>query len=375
VAEHFDTIVLGLGAMGSASLYHLAKTGRRVLGMDRFEPPHAFGSSHGQTRIIREAYFEDPAYVPLVQRAYQLWEQLAAESGRVLFRQTGGLMVGPPGSTVLEGSKQSAQRHRLPHEILSASEVRRRFPALRPSEEMWALLEPRAGILFPEECIRAHLEIARQHGAEIMVNSEALRWETDGTIIHLPTAQGTFTTSRLIVCAGPWLSQLVPELAPVLEVERQVLYWFEPREHAGAFAADQLPVHLCEFAPGQYFYGFPDLGEGYKIARHHAGTRTHPQQVDRQAGAAESAAMRELLERFVPDANGALRESVVCLYTNMPDEHFLIAPHPAHSHVLVVSPCSGHGFKFSSVVGEVAARWAVRGELALGTDRFRWRLR
>jgi sarcosine oxidase len=351
----FDVIVVGLGAMGSAAAYHLARRGRRVLGLDRHAPPHAFGSSHGQTRIIREAYFEHPLYVPLVQRAYEAWGELERETDRTLLLQTGGLMIGRPDGVVVEGARRSAEEHRLPHEVLSAAEVRHRFPALRPSEDMVAVWEPRAGILFPEACIEAHLAMARRHGATLQMDEPVLRWEPDGDGVRIVTAKGEYAAAQTVLTAGSWMKALLPDLDLPLAVERQVLYWFTPQQDPERFAPARCPIHLWEHEPNRFWYGFPDLGNGVKIARHHEGDPADPDTIDREVHAEEIESMRGVLRRFLPDADGPLRSVAVCMYTNTPDEHFLIDRHPAHPQVLIASPCSGHGFKFSSVIGEALA--------------------
>ena len=370
----FDVIVVGLGAMGSAAAYHLARQGRRVLGLDRFSPPHALGSSHGQTRIIREAYFEDPRYVPLVQRAYELWTALEREAERRLLLETGGLMIGRPDSTVVRGARRSAETHGLRHELLAAAEVRRRFPALRPDDDMVAVWEPRAGILIPEACVAAHLAMARRHGATLRVDEPVLRWEPDGGGVRVVSAQGVYAAGQLVLSAGSWLTSLLPDLALPLTVERQPLYWFEACRNAASFTPERLPIHLWEHAPQRYLYGFPDLGDGVKVARHHEGRLTDPDAVDREVHAEEVEAMRGLVRRYVPDADGPLRSAAVCLYTNTPDDHFLIDRHPAHAQVLIASPCSGHGFKFASAIGEALAELVsdgrTRADLSLFGQRF-----
>ena len=369
----FDVIVVGLGAMGSAAAYHLARQGRRVLGLDRFSPPHALGSSHGQTRIIREAYFEDPRYVPLVQRAYELWTALEREAERRLLLETGGLMIGRPDSTVVRGARRSAETHGLRHELLAAAEVRRRFPALRPDDDMVAVWEPRAGILIPEACVAAHLAMARRHGATLRVNEPVLRWEPDGGGVRVASAQGVYAAGQLVLSAGSWLTSLLPDLALPLTVERQPLYWFEACRNAASFTPERLPIHLWEHAPQRYLYGFPDLGDGVKVARHHEGRLTDPDAVDREVHAEEVEAMRGLVRRYVPDADGPLRSAAVCLYTNTPDDHFLIDRHPAHEQVVVASPCSGHGFKFASAIGEALAELLSEGRTRLDLSLFEQR--
>ncbi len=367
----FDVIIAGLGAMGSAAAYHLAARGRRVLGLDRFQPPHAFGSSHGQTRIIREAYFEHPLYVPLIQRAYELWEQLEHESGRQLLHQTGGVMIGARDGVLVGGAERSAREHRLAHQIFSAHELRQKFPAFAPGENMVGVWEPRAGILFPELAVQSHLELAARHGATLRFHEPVVRWEADGAGVRVFTATGTYRAERLLLSAGAWMSSLLPTLALPLTVERQVLYWFEPRADAEQFQPEHCPISIWEYAPQQFFYTFPNLGEGVKVALHHQGELTTPDEVRREVGAEETEAMRALLRRFLPGADGPLRSTAVCVYTNTPDEHFLLDAHPAHPAVFMASPCSGHGFKFASVIGEIAAARLEGREVPFDLSLFR----
>jgi sarcosine oxidase len=373
MSSAFDAIIVGLGAMGSAAACHLAKRAGKVLGLDRFTPPHAVGSSHGKTRIIREAYFEHPLYVPLIQRAYELWAELERESGDKLFRQTGGLMMGRPESAVVAGARRSAEEHRLRHEVLSAHDVRLRFPAIRPTDEMIAVWEPRAGILFPERCVEAHLSLARGNGVELHFDEPALRWQPDGEGVRVFTTQGEYRAGQLLLTAGSWMTSLVPELRLPLTVERQIQFWFEPKNPA-RFQPDRCPIHIWEHEPGKYFYGFPDLGEGVKVAGHHEGRIIDPDSIGRVVAPDEVEGMRAIVRRFLPDADGPLRSAVVCMYTNTPDGHFFIDRHPAHSQVLIASPCSGHGFKFSSVIGEVLAELVVTRQSAfdLGLFANRW---
>ena len=372
MSSRFDVIIVGLGAMGSAVACHLARRGKRILGLDRFAPPHAFGSSHGQTRIIREAYFEHPLYVPLVQRAYELWAELEKEAGRSLFRETGGLMIGKPDSAVVAGATRSAREHSLPHEVFSAAEVRSRFPALQPTDEMLAVWEPRAGILFPETCIEAHLTMARKQGADLRTDEPAVSWEGEGGGVRVVTSKGAYQANQLVLTAGSWIQSLLRDLQLPLVVERQVQFWFEPKKSA-FFRPDRCPIHIWEHGPGRHFYGFPDLGDGLKIAGHHEGQTANPDSINRAVSPEEVEAMRALLRQFLPDADGALRSAVVCMYTNTPDHHFFIDRHPAHAEVLIASPCSGHGFKFSSCVGEVLAQLIVNGESRFDLSLFRHR--
>lgn len=370
----YDVILAGLGAMGSAAAFHLARRGRRVLGLDRFAPPHALGSSHGQTRIIREAYFEHPAYVPLVQRAYELWAELEQFSGRRLLRQTGGLLLGAPDGVVISGARRSALEHRLRHQLLTRQEVQRRYPAFEPDEEMIGLWEPRAGFLYAEACVEAHLSGARAHGAELKFDEPVKCWAPEGAGVRVTTPRGTYPAGQLVITAGPWVMTLLADLRLPLTVERQVLFWFDPGQGRALFQPDACPIHIWETAPGRYFYGFPDVGTGVKVARHHEGEIVDPDTVRREVSPDEVESMRALVRRYLPRADGAWREAVTCLYTNTPDGHFLIDRHPAHPTVLIASPCSGHGFKFSSAVGEALAELVIdgRSRLDLGLFGYRW---
>jgi sarcosine oxidase len=350
----YDVAIAGLGAMGSAAAFELSRRGLRVLGFDRYTPPHPFGSSHGETRIIREAYFEHPVYVPLVQRAFELWQNQERESGTTLLRETGGLMIGRPDSELVEGARRSAELHGLQHTLLAAADVRQRFPALRPDDDMVAVWEPRAGILFPESCVTAFLSRARHHGAHLRFDEPVHHWEADNHV-RVYTALGEYRARQLIITAGAWVSSLLPNLALPFRIERQVLHWFDPAHSSRDFAPDRCPIHLWQFEGHRFFYGFPDLGTGVKAGFHHDGEDATAEDVQRHVTCAEVAAVRTVVRRFLPGADGPLRTSVVCLYTNTPDEHFWIDHHPTQPQVLIASPCSGHGFKFAPVIGEILA--------------------
>jgi len=359
MAGRVDVVVVGLGAMGSAVARALARRGQRVVGLDRFSPPHTLGSSHGRSRIIREAYFEHPAYVPLVQRAYELWAELEAEAGRPLWRLTGGLMAGPPDGALVRGARRSAEVHGLPYEDLSAAEIARRFPAFAPEPGMVGVLEPRAGVLFPEACIEAALKSAARAGAELRVDDEVQGWRADGGGVEVRSASGSWWAGRVVITAGAWLPRLLPDLP--LTVARQVLHWFEPLRDGSVFAPGVCPISLWEVEDGRIFYAFPDLGDGVKAAIHHEGETTDAEHVRRDVTAEDEAVVRSLVERLLPAAAGRRRESCVCLYTNTPDHDFLIDRHPGHEQVFIVSPCSGHGFKFSPVIGEIVADLVTTG--------------
>jgi sarcosine oxidase len=371
VPREFDVIVVGLGAMGSAAACHLARSGLNVLGLDRFQPPHEMGSSHGQTRIIREAYFEHPIYVPLVQRAYELWADLAKQTKEQLFLKTGGLMIGPPKGVVVRGAHHSAEVHELEYEYLSARDIRARFPALRPAATMAGIWEPRAGILFPERCVQAHLTAAKRAGATLKFDEQVLCWEPAGDGVRIRTAQAEYRAGRLVLSAGSWIAKLVPDLETPVAVERQTLFWYEPRE-TEIWKPARCPIHLWEYTGGRFFYGFPDLGEGVKLARHHQGRAADPDTISREAKLHEAAALRRVTRPYVAPLGKCVHKTV-CLYTNMPDGHFLIDRHPAYPQVLIVSPCSGHGFKFSSAIGEIVSDLVRAGESRFDLSLFRLR--
>lgn len=362
MADTWDAIVIGLGSMGSAALQHLAQRGRRVLGLERFSPAHALGSSHGESRIIRQAYFEDPAYVPLILRSYELWDDLERRTGRCLFRRTGGLMAGYAGCEVVEGSARSAREHNLKHEWLSGADLRRRFPVMRFDDADAGLLEPDAGILFPEDCVLAQLQIAVAAGAEARFGMRVDGWQAlPGGGVRVTTAAGEETAERLIVCAGAWLGSLLADLGLTLSVERQVMHWFEPASNADAFHLDCFPVFIVQRQNEPISYGFPNLGAGLKIGFHHGGAIVDPETVDRQVQPAEIEALQQSLRQWLPAAAGPCRRSVVCLYTNTPDDHFVIGRHPRHADVILAGGFSGHGFKFCPVVGEILADLALAG--------------
>ncbi len=366
-----DVAIAGLGAMGSAAAYHLAKRGASVLGLDRYAPPHTLGSSHGETRIIREAYFEHPSYVPIIQRAYELWEQLEDESGRDLFLQSGGVMVGPPDSTLVTGAELSARMHDLPYERLSPAEVTNRFPALTPAEDTIAIWDSRAGILFPEDCVRSHLDIARSNGADLRFDEPVESWEPDGDGVSVRTASGEYSAGKLLLSAGAWIPSLMNGLRLPLVVERQVLVWFEPKANPGHFAADRCPIFLWDHGQDRHFYGFPNMGTGVKVALMHQGEDTEVDSLDREVSQRDEDAVRAMLELYLPSANGPALSAQVCMFTNTPDTHFLVDFHPEAPQALIASPCSGHGFKFASAIGEILAELLADGRSKLNIDLFR----
>lgn len=370
VRPTYDVAVVGLGAMGSAAAYHLVRRGARVVGLDRFTPPHTLGSTHGQSRIIREAYYEHPLYVPLVQRAYALWDELATVAERDLFVRTGGLMAGPADGVLVEGTLASARRHGLPHEVLDATQIRHRFPGYQPDPGTVGVLEPRAGLLLPEACVESFLLVAQAHGAELRFGTAARSWEAAGDAVVVHTTAGPIAAGHVILAAGPWMPELLAELRLPLEVERQVSHWMEPLD-LELCRGETTPIALWEYAPDRVFATFPDIGHGIKALIHHGGTKAGPDRVERSVMPEDEARTRQLLRRFWPAADGRTLADAVCLYTNTPDRHFLLDRHPRDPRVIIASPCSGHGFKFASVIGQILADLTVDGGSAFDLTPFR----
>lgn len=380
----YDAVVVGLGAMGSAAALHLASRGKRVLGLDRYRPPHRQGSSHGRTRAIRKAYFEHPSYVPLLARSYDLWRKLEADSGRDLLRLTGALMLGPPESTVVAGSREAARQHGLPHEVLDSRELARRFPPFAAGPEMIGLLEREGGVLRPEDCIEAQLELAAARGAELHFDEPVLSWEALGQDrgARIRTSRGTYETGVLILASGAWNG---PLLAPLglelpLRVVRKVMTWLQPEGGVEPFLPERFPVWVWD--PGQgadVVYGFPAVDGpqgGVKLGIHSGGEACDPDTVQRTTGKEDVAELRRCLGDRLPALRPGLEaplRSCVCLYTNTPDGHFILGPHPEAPQVLLAAGLSGHGFKFAGVVGEImadlAAGGATRHEISLFSPR------
>lgn len=361
--SHYDVIVIGLGGMGSAAAYRLAQRGRRVLGIDRFAPVHNLGSSHGGSRITRQAYFEDPAYVPLLLRAHELWAGIERDSGRKIFTRCGGIMLGGPESRTVSGSLASAREWDLPHELLDAAEIRRRFPTMRPEDHEIALYEENAGFVVPESSVAAHLQLAARAGAELHHEEKVLSWRETSTGVRVGTSQNFYTADRLVVCPGAWAPGLLAELGIGFTVERQVQYWFAPSGGAEPFRAERHPIYVWEDGNGRQFYGFPshDDAGSVKVAFFRGGRACTPDTIDRTVRPEEVGEIAEFVGRKMPALPGTFRRGATCMYTNTPDEHFVIARHPAHERVVVACGFSGHGFKFVPVVGEILADLVVDG--------------
>lgn len=363
-----DVAILGLGGMGSAAAWHLARRGATVVGIDQFGPAHDLGSSHGETRIIRKAYFEHPSYVPLLQRAYALWHDLERCAGRTLFHQVGLFIGGLPECESVAGTLQAAREHHLPLERFTASQAERRFPGFRFPPEFLVVREAQAGYLEVENCVRAQLEAARSLGADLRFHQPVLGWDLTATGVSLQTASTTIHAQKLVLAAGPWASQFIPQLT----VRRKPVFWFPctselTLEHgAGTF--------FLETATGQ-FYGFPSLdGQAFKVAEHTGGQTVHDlSQVDRALQPDDLEPIREFLQTYVPAARLEPSRHSVCLYTLTPDQHFLIDTHPDSERIIVAAGFSGHGFKFTPVVGEAVADLALSGQTDLPIGFLSWK--
>lgn len=352
----YDVIVVGVGGMGSAAAWQLARRGRRVLGLERFDIPHAMGSSHGVSRIIRLPYYESPHYVPLLRRAYALWRELEAASGRELLVVTGSIDAGPADGALFNGALASARLHGLPHTVMDAAQVNARFPAYRLPPGARAVFQAEGGFLASERAIVAHVEAAQALGADIRAREPVRAWEAiPSGGVRVVTDRGRYEAERLVLAAGAWIGALVPALRPLAVPERQVLAWLQPTEPA-LFGRSRFPVFNIDVAEGRY-YGFPVYEvPGFKFGRyHHLGETCDADAPRREPDAADEALLRDFAARYFPAGNGPTMALRSCLFTNTPDEHFILDHLPAHPNVTVASPCSGHGYKFCSVIGEIVA--------------------
>jgi len=368
-----DVIVIGLGAHGSATLRALAASGVRVIGIDRFSPPHAEGSSHGETRITRVGVGEGPAYAPLAARSHEVWRELEAETGLDLFTACGALIMAPSGGGArhhgaddfLGVSIAVAKQFGVAHEVLEADALGRRFPQLILRGDERAYFEPGGGLVRPERCIEAQLRAAEARGALIRRNERVLSVAEDGQGVVVTTERGRIHAGRAIIAAGAWLPEFAGAgLTPHLKVHRQVLFWFEP-EDAAAYASERFPVFIRVWGTGldEYSYGFPipaDGTRGFKIATEQYNVAIDPDQVDRTVAPDEGEAMYRLhVARQFRGVTPTVVKSATCFYTTTPDAHFIVEPHAESERILLVSACSGHGFKHSAGLGE-----AIAGALA-----------
>ncbi len=372
----FDLIVVGCGGVGSAATYYAAQQGLRVLALERFEPAHALGSSHGDTRVIRQAYFEHPNYVPLLKRAYTLWDQLEQQVGSKLFHRTGLLEIGPENGVLIQGVRQSADLHQLPLEEISRSDFRDRFPNFLLPEESVALFESNAGFLLVEECIKHYITEARRLGGDLRFHQQVRRWHQQGQQICVETNQGSFLAPRMIIAAGAWATELLSELGLPLHVLRKHLHWYPVSSPDAYHLQSNSPTFFYE-TPTGYYYGFPVRDtRGLKIAQHSGGEVVgDPLKVDRSIDFAEREQVDHFLQAHLPSVRIPASGHAVCMYTMSPDEHFIVDRHPNHPQIAVAAGLSGHGYKFASVLGESLVQLALNGQTQismefLGLSRF-----
>jgi sarcosine oxidase len=359
--RNYDVVVVGLGAMGSAALYALAQRGRRVIGIDRFEPGHPLGSSYGESRIIRMAYYEDPVYVPLLRLAYEAWERLESHTGEHVLTITGILEAGIEGSALVQGSLRSALQHDIPHEVLLPGQVNKRFPAFSIPSDWHCVFQPDAGILQPEKAIKLFVKSASELGATVALGTrvKSVLPVGDHVEVHLESGE-TIEAGSAVLAVGPWIQELVPELGSKMRLTRQPLLWFEPQDKQ-LVRPPSMPVFFLH-APEDLIYGFPDFrGSGVKAASHLSGGElTTADEIRAEVSDEEKAHLKRLIGRFIPAAAGRVRQTHVCIYTRSTDEHFVLGLHPGASQIVLASPCSGHGFKFASIFGEILADLAMR---------------
>ncbi len=364
MSQSFDVIVLGVGGMGSAACFELARRGRRVLGLEQFPLVHARGSSHGHTRIIRTAYAEHPSYVPLARRAFEKWYELEQLTGRHLLTECPCLNAGPPGSDHVEGVRASVRTHNLAAEELTGDEINRRYPAFHFPGDFMGIIEQAAGFLFVEECVRAQIDSAVSFGAEIHAEEAVRAWKVVGDGVEVTTDRGTYRAAKLVIAAGAWATKLLATIGVPLRVMRQVLLWFAAGGRPELFRRDRFPLFIAD-VPGVPFYGLPAIDpSGAKVARHYGAPELPDSDgVSWDVSASDVDVMRENLAAMLPGL-GAFTKGQVCMYTVTPDRHFVIDQHPEFPQVSIACGFSGHGFKFAPTVGEILADLAEHGRTA-----------
>ncbi|MCZ6836647.1 MAG: N-methyl-L-tryptophan oxidase [Planctomycetota bacterium] len=363
MCKSFDVIVIGMGAMGSATCLELARRGCRVLGLEQFSIPNNLGSSHGESRIIRLNYYENPDYVPLLRRTYEGWDRLEAESGEKLHFKTGGLYMGEESCDFIQGTLISSRVHDLPHETWSREEVIKRYPQFNPPQSYMGIWESNAGFVLPEAAISAMTRLALNLGASVHGHEPVLGWDAQEGRVTVRTEQATYEAGQVIITSGAWAGQVLGEMGVKLEVTRQVLAWLWPKRPE-LFGPDRFPIWAIDDPNGFFFYGFPmQSGRvGLKVARHFYGPPISPDTIDRTPSEADKREIRDAIKQYLPDGDGDILSMGVCMYTNTPDAHFIIDRHPRHQEVLMATGFSGHGFKFAPVIGEIMADLALEGE-------------
>jgi len=383
MAKTFDAIVIGLGAMGSAALYQLAKKGNKVLGLDQFSPPHIYGSTHGETRVTRLAIGEGSHYTPLVQRTHELWREIERETGKSLLTTNGGLILSSRARTSInhvahffKNTIEAAIEHGIAHELLDAESIRKRFPQFKIKDNELGYFEKDAGFVRPEECVSAQLGLAQKYGAEIRMNEKVMDYNA-GRDVLVKTEQHTYTAEKLVITAGPWVPELIDaEYSRHFKVLRQALFWFDIEKSFDHFTPDKFPIFIWELQDNrQGIYGFPAIHgpqRGLKIASEQYEITTTPHTVDRKVSQKEIRDMyEELVEPHISEVAPKCIKAASCLYTVTPDAGFVIDFHPKHQNVIIASPCSGHGFKHSAAIGELLSELVMEGKSRFDISKFR----
>lgn len=368
MAQQFDCIVIGVGGMGSSAVHNLAKRGQKVLGLEKFDIPHSEGSSHGVNRIIRLAYYEHSSYVPLLRRAYEMWSEIETIAGEQLLYKIGSIDTAPSGHEVFEGSLESCLEHDIPHEVLNHKQINDRFPGYEMPPGQMGLYQADGGFVLSERAIVAYVNAAVAEDAEVHARESVIKWESEGDGVRVFTDRAEYTADRLVITAGAWAAGMVPSLEELAVPERQVLAWLQPKEPS-LFAPENFPVFNAYFEEGRY-YGFPVFGiPGFKIGRyHHLEELADPDHMERGVTQEDEDILRSAVSRYFPKANGTLMTLKTCLFTNTPDDHFIIDKVPGMPQVTVAAGFSGHGFKFASVVGEIVGDLAINGKTTHNID-------
>lgn len=349
----YDVIIIGLGAMGSAASYYLSKNGVKVLGLDTYEPPHKLGSSHGHTRVIREAYHEGTSYVPIVKRAYELWNELDHEIEDKLILEYGGMYLGDDGK-YLSDAKKSAKKYDIPIKEFSSKEIKEKYNILNPPNNFKGLLENRSGAVFPEKAISNFLSKSINNGSSHNYNEKVIGWGKQSKFYKVETDKNNYFAEKLIFSSGAWIKNLVPSLKLPVKIERQVLFWFDPIKDKDKFHYSNMPNTGWDLDNGMEFYTQPNIeNKGFKVAMHHNGKFISENDLNRESNADDLSIVKNFLEEYIPLANGKLIDSRVCVYTNTPDFDFIIDFYPNDENIIICSPCSGHGFKFTPAIGEI----------------------
>jgi len=383
MTESYQSIVIGLGAMGSASVYQLVQSGQDVLGIDQYDPPHTKGSSHGQTRLTRLAVGEGESYVPLVRRSHEIWKHLEQETNKSHLHECGGLLISSEAQTGVNHVKNLftntvslAKKHGIEHETLTAEEIRARFPHFVVDDDEKGYYEYNAGYVFPDRCIHTQLDLASKHGAEIHTNEKMVDFTVGSNSVSVKTDNNNYATDNLVLAVGPWLSKLVSdEIGKFFDVYRQVLYWFDTQPSNLSFASDTFPVFVWELKGGKRgMYGFPAIdneGRQIKVATDQYQTTTDPDKLDKSVTQKEADSFyRTHLGGNIRGVENECMQAEACMYTVTPDSGFVIDHHPDHENVVIVSPCSGHGFKHSAAIGEAVSELVTAGESTFDLEAF-----